>query len=162
MIIFTLRFGDKYEMIKCKFDATFELNICLSISRISRWSYCWHSYRRSSWCPVTCCLYIFWMLPKEEDGGSKVALGSIWGILCSKWARYIYFVLPVFFTFTDTCQWMSVSWIYWSQKSSWNLICHLVEMLQTQLNEVTIIFIHHQSHSSEIAKGLMLRWISLS
>lgn len=91
MIMFTLVLGDKYEMIKWKVDATFELNICLTISRISGRSYCWHSYRRSSWCAVICSLYISWILPKEEGGGT-VTLSAIWGSICSEWAWYIYSV----------------------------------------------------------------------
>jgi hypothetical protein len=76
MIMFTLIFRDKYVMIKWKVDATFELNICLTTSRISGRSYCWHSYRRSSWCAVICSFYVSWILPKEEGGGT-VALSAI-------------------------------------------------------------------------------------
>lgn len=86
MIIFTLIFGDKSQ--QCRASATFKLNICWTIIRISGRSYCWCSYWRSSWCGVICCLYISRMLPKE-DGGGKVAVGTIWG---SIWGWYRCFV----------------------------------------------------------------------
>ena len=76
VIKFSLIFGDKYEIVKWTADTTFVLNIFLSISRTSSRSYCWHSDGSCSYSAVTCNLYIFQMLPKDEGGGI-VALYSI-------------------------------------------------------------------------------------